>query len=102
MEHSVITLLNSLDMSLDLDLTAAGGTTDIWAVLAPILNTVLTMNNQNVKDALEAIEKNGVDCVVYGHLHRAAGAYPFECEREGVRYLLTSCDLLDFRLARVY
>lgn len=64
MEHSVITLLNSLDMSLDLDLTAAGGTTDIWAVLAPILKTVLTMNNQNVQDALEAIEKNGVDWTI--------------------------------------
>ena len=64
MEHSVVTLLNSLDMSLDLNLTAAGGTTDIWAVLAPILKTVLTMNNQNVKDALEAIEKNGVDWTI--------------------------------------
>ncbi len=50
----------------------------------------------------EMFEKNGVDCAVYGHLHRAAGGYPFVCEREGVRYLLTSCDLLDFRLARVY
>lgn len=49
----------------------------------------------------EAFEQNGAEAVVYGHLHRTAGAYPFACERAGVRYLLTSCDLLGFRLAEV-
>ena len=46
-------------------------------------------------------EEFAADVVVYGHLHQNAGAYPFECERGGVRYHLTSCDLLGFRLARI-
>lgn len=50
----------------------------------------------------ELFEQNGADTVVYGHLHRAAGQYPLACERGGVRYLLTSCDLLGFCLAQVY
>lgn len=47
-------------------------------------------------------EENGADTVVYGHIHRAAGAYPMECERGGIRYFLTSCDLLGFKLAEIY
>lgn len=46
----------------------------------------------------DLFEKYGVDTVVYGHLHQNAGAYPFEFMKNGIRYLLTSCDLLGFRL----
>lgn len=49
----------------------------------------------------EAFERGGAGAVVYGHLHRSAGAYPLCCERGGVRYFLTSCDLLGFSLARI-
>ena len=46
-------------------------------------------------------EEFAADVVVYGHLHGNAGAYPFRCERGGVEYRLTSCDLLGFRLAEI-
>ena len=49
----------------------------------------------------EIFEKNGVDLAVYGHLHQYAGQYPLCCERGGIRYFLTSCDLLGFSLARI-
>ena len=49
----------------------------------------------------DAFEKNNVDLAVYGHLHQYAGQYPLVCERGGIRYFLTSCDLLGFTLARV-
>ena len=49
----------------------------------------------------ELFEKNGADKVVYGHLHRTAGAYPMRTVRGGVEYILTSCDLLSFRLAEI-
>ena len=45
--------------------------------------------------------ENAADIAVYGHLHRTAGAYPMQCEKDGVRYFLTSCDLLGFRLVQV-
>ena len=59
--------------------------------------------NAKKEDSLftELFEANGAGDVVYGHLHQNAGAYPFVCERGGVRYHLTSCDLLGFRLARI-
>ena len=50
----------------------------------------------------DLFEKYGADAVVYGHLHQNAGAYPRECERNGIRYFLTSCDLLGFKLAQIY
>ena len=49
----------------------------------------------------QLFEENEVDGVVYGHLHQAAGAYPFVCERGKTKYYLTSCDLLGFRLAKI-
>ena len=49
----------------------------------------------------ELFEKNGADKVVYGHINRTAGAYPMRTVRGGVEYILTSCDLLSFRLAEI-
>ena len=49
----------------------------------------------------EIFEKNGVDAVVYGHLHQNAGSYPLKCDRGGITYYLTSCDLLGFGLAEI-
>ena len=49
-----------------------------------------------------AFEKYGADKVVYGHLHGNAGAYAMRTERNGIEYILTSCDLLGFRLAQIY
>lgn len=51
----------------------------------------------------EMFAQNGVDKVVYGHLHGVAGrGYPFVCEKAGICYYLTSCDLLDFKLMQIY
>lgn len=47
-------------------------------------------------------EKYGVNKVVYGHLH-GKDAIPFYCfNKNGVDYLLTSCDLIDNKLVEVY
>ena len=49
----------------------------------------------------EQFEKSGADIVVYGHLHQNAGNYTRVYERNGIKYFLTSCDLLGFRLAHI-
>ena len=49
----------------------------------------------------EQFEKSGADIVVYGHLHQNAGSYTQVYERNGIKYFLTSCDLLGFRLAQI-
>lgn len=47
------------------------------------------------------IEENRVDAVVYGHLHGKACRSDLEIKRNGIRYFLTSCDQLDFKLAEI-
>ena len=49
----------------------------------------------------DLFEKNDADVVVYGHLHQSMSGYALEEYRNGIRYCLTSCDLLGFRLARI-
>lgn len=53
-----------------------------------------------VKNELtDIIESNNMDFAVYGHLHALDRSKPFEavdCELGGVRYILASCDWLDF------
>lgn len=50
----------------------------------------------------ELFEKYGADKVVYGHLHVNAGAYPIRFARGGIEYVLSSCDILGFRLIQIY
>ncbi len=48
----------------------------------------------------EIIAANNIDYTVYGHLHaldRARKYQAADCVVDGVRYLLTSCDWLDFK-----
>ena len=49
----------------------------------------------------QMFEEQHADVVVYGHIHQNAGSYPLQCERNGIRYYLTSCDLLGFRLVQI-
>ncbi len=46
-------------------------------------------------------EENGVEKVVFGHIHGAA-YFPYKTEKNGVEYLMTSCDKLGFKLVKVY
>lgn len=45
-------------------------------------------------------EENKVDKVVFGHLH-GAGYFPLKSEKNGVEYILTSCDKVGFSLVQI-
>ena len=45
-------------------------------------------------------EENEVSRVVFGHIHGAI-YYPLESEKNGIKYYLTSCDKLGFRLRKI-
>lgn len=45
-------------------------------------------------------EENGVDKVVFGHLH-GAGYFPLRSEKNGIEYYLTSCDKAHFTLTEI-
>ena len=46
-------------------------------------------------------EERGVDKVVFGHIHGAA-FFPMKTEKNGVEYLLSSCDKTGFKLIKIY
>ena len=45
-------------------------------------------------------EENGVDKVIFGHIHGEA-YFPFRTVRGGIEYILTSCDKVDFTLQKI-
>lgn len=47
------------------------------------------------------LEKYGVNRVVFGHLHKYNKKQKLEFERNGIKYYLTSCDLVDNKLVRI-
>ena len=47
------------------------------------------------------LKRYPVTDVVYGHLHGAGIRVGFTGEHDGIRYHLTSCDSLGFRLAEI-
>ncbi len=48
----------------------------------------------------QLFEENGVDKVVFGHLHGSV-YYPLKTEKNGIEYLLTSCDKTKFSLTEI-
>ena len=49
----------------------------------------------------ELFEKNGVDKVVFGHIH-GASYFPLKCYKNGIEYVLASCDKVGFNLVKIY
>ena len=48
----------------------------------------------------ELFEANGVEKVVFGHLH-GSGYFPLRSEKAGIEYILTSCDKTKFSLVEI-
>ena len=48
----------------------------------------------------ETFEKNGVQKVVFGHIHGAA-YFPLKTNKNGIDYILTSCDKVQFKLIKI-
>lgn len=49
----------------------------------------------------DLFEQNGVDAVIYGHLHGKDSRTDLVLEKNGIKYYLTSCDKLDNKLALI-
>ena len=49
----------------------------------------------------ELFEKNDVEKVVFGHLH-GSFYFPLKTEKNGVEYILASCDKVGFKLVKIY
>ncbi len=49
----------------------------------------------------ELFESHGVSKAVFGHIHGAA-YFPLKTQRNGIEYVLTSCDKVGFKLVKIY
>ena len=49
----------------------------------------------------QLFEQNGVEKAVFGHIH-GASYFPLKTEKNGVEYILTSCDKVGFSLIKIY
>ncbi len=56
-------------------------------------------NDENIFTQL--LEKYGVACCIFGHIHSGGTCSAFQGERRGIVYKLVSCDTMDFKLYRV-
>ena len=45
---------------------------------------------------MDIFKEYNVRKVIYGHLHNADKKWVLNGERQGIEYLLTSCDFIDF------
>lgn len=59
--------------------------------------------NERIEDSAftEIFKEYGVEKVIYGHLHGPALGSAFNGEYEGVNYIITSCDYLNFDPIRI-
>jgi predicted phosphohydrolase len=85
--------LERLRMSLDKALGIANGRPIIAAIHYP----PFTVRKENTQFAA-LLEKYPVRICVYGHLHgQKSFQYAFEGERNGITYMMLSCDYLNFK-----
>ncbi|MBQ8685756.1 MAG: metallophosphoesterase [Clostridia bacterium] len=49
----------------------------------------------------ELFKANGVEKVVFGHIHGGA-YYPLKTQKDGIEYILSSCDKVGFKLVKIY
>lgn len=59
-----------------------------------------TLKNEET-EFTRLFEENGVEKAVFGHLH-GSGYFPLKTQKNGVEYILTSCDKVQFRLVKIY
>ncbi|MGN1208642.1 MAG: metallophosphoesterase [Christensenellales bacterium] len=59
------------------------------------------LQNEESTGFTELIERYDVDIVVFGHIHKNLSGYKFKTTKNGVKYYLTSCDLLENKLVEI-
>ena len=81
---------------LDADKLAAAGDKKIVMIHFPPINP---KKEDTLFSAL--FEKNGVEKVVFGHIH-GSFYFPLKTGKNGVEYILASCDKVGFSLVKIY
>ncbi len=67
--------------------------------LAPSDSKKIVVTHYNIgnnEGFLEILKKYNVDVCIYGHLHGRIDRSKINYEKEGIKFICTSCDLIDF------
>jgi predicted phosphohydrolase len=95
-EHDEKIYLRELER-LKMSLEVATKLADKRPIIAAIHYPPFTIKQENTKFA-DLLEQYNVRICVYGHLHgQKSFKYAFEGERNGILYMLLSCDYLNFK-----
>ncbi len=88
-------------MRLEMTLSAAEKLTDENTQLIAMMHYPPVTFGTRYSEFCDILEEHGADVCVYGHLHGVDGKEAEETVHNGVRYLLTSCDMIGFTLREI-
>ncbi len=86
---------------LDLTLSAAQKLMDESSTLITMLHYPPVLNKSKFNEFCGVLEANNVKYCIYGHLHGVSPQEADILEHNGVTYMLSSCDMLGFKLRRI-
>ncbi len=86
---------------LELTLSSAKKLMDEDSTLITMLHYPPVINKNKFNPFCPVMEEFGVKYCVYGHLHGVDPAEAEIIENNGITYILSSCDMIDFRLREV-
>ncbi|MBR6765024.1 MAG: metallophosphoesterase [Clostridia bacterium] len=86
---------------LELTLSSAKKLMDENSVLITMLHYPPVINKTKFNQFCPVMEEYGVKYCVYGHLHGVDPKEAEPIENNGITYILSSCDMIDFKLREV-
>lgn len=86
---------------LDLTLQAAEKLSDENSTLITMLHYPPVLNKTRFNEFCDVLDEHNVKYCVYGHLHGVNPAEAETVERNGIKYILSSCDMINFELREV-
>ena len=86
---------------LDLTLSAAQKLMDENSTLVMMLHYPPVINKTKFNQFCPVMEKYNVKYCVYGHLHGVNHSEAETVENNGIKYILSSCDMIDFSLREI-
>lgn len=86
---------------LELTLSAAKRLMDENSRLIVLMHYPPQLSGTQFSSFCPLLEQYGASCCVYGHLHSFNKRETEICQRNGVKYILASCDMLDFVLREI-
>ena len=86
---------------LDLTLSAAQKLMDENSTLVMMLHYPPVINKTKFNQFCPVMERYNVKYCVYGHLHGVNHSEAEIVENNGIKYILSSCDMIDFSLREI-